>query len=94
MLISRAWVPYNLDNRISFWLTYLLQAMGSFTSGEATIAIDTFAMTMMLQLCAQLDILMYRIQKYAQLCGENSFNTKGEDIFLESWVLHHQSMYM
>ena len=29
VLPYRAWVPYNLDNRISFWLTYLLQAVGS-----------------------------------------------------------------
>ena len=94
VLPYRAWIPYNLDNRISFWLTYLLETIGSFSCGEATIAIDAFAMAMMLQLCAQLDILMYRIQKYARLCRQKSCNTKGENIFIGSWVQHHQSMYM
>ena len=93
MLPYRAWVPYNLNNRISFWLTYLLQAVGSITCAEVTMAVDTFAMAMMLQLCAQLDILMYRIQKYARLSRQKSYNAKEENIFLGSWVQHHQSMY-
>lgn len=95
LLPYKSWVPYSLENRLLFWLTYLLQTVGSFGVGEATIAIDTFVMAMMLQLCAQLEILMHRMQKYPGLCAKHSCNTeKQEQIFLGMWIEHHECMYM
>lgn len=96
VLPYKAWMPCSLDNRLSFWMAYALQAVGSFGIGEATIAIDTFAMVMMLQLCSQLEILMHRIQNYPYLSLEEKIYSdipqSKSDIGL--WVEHHQSMYM
>ena len=91
----KTWVPYSLENRLFFWLTYFLQALGSFGIGEATIAIDTFIMVMMLQICAQLEILMYRIQKQFRLCAnqQHPYSIEEQNV-LGIWIQHHESIYM
>ena len=50
-----------------FWATYAVQATGSITTGQVTIAVDTHIMVMMIQLCTQLEILMYRMHKFPEL---------------------------
>ena len=94
----KAWVPYSLENRLFFWLTYLLQVIGTFGAGEATIAIDSFIMVMMLQMCAQLEILIYRMQKFPHLCAQRlkqPWNTqRQEQIVLGMWIRHHEIIYM
>ena len=64
----KSWIPYNLENRLIFWVTYAVQATGSITEGHVTIAADTHIMVMMIQLCAQLEILLYRMHKFPELC--------------------------
>ncbi|XP_043480715.1 uncharacterized protein LOC122510271 [Leptopilina heterotoma] len=97
VLPYKAWMPCEIEKRLSFWMIYGLQTIGSFGAGQTTIAIDTFAMTMMLQLCSQLEILMHRMQKYPYLSLETKIygdiRQKRENN-IGMWVQHHQSMYM
>ena len=91
----KAWAPYDLENRILFWLTFFGQTVSSMITGQATVAVDTFAMVMMLQLSAQLKILKHRIQKLPQLyMKESNLNAKKEEIIIGMWIQHHNSMHM
>lgn len=92
----KSWTPYNIDNRITLWVTYFIQAVGSITAGHVTIAVDTFIMSMMIQLCAQLEILMHRIKKYPEFCFKTKIYDDGphrQKIILGMWIEHHESMY-
>lgn len=96
ILPYKAWTPYNLENRIIFWLTYIIQAIGSTTAGHITIAVDTFIMAMMIELCAQLEILMYRMKKYPEFCMKTKIYNDGQQkqkIILGMWIQHHESIY-
>lgn len=92
----KAWMPCEIEKRLSFWMIYGLQTIGSFGAGQTTIAIDTFAMTMMLQLCSQLEILMHRMKKYPYLYLETKIygDIRQREKKIGMWVQHHQSMYM
>ena len=70
----KSWIPYNHENTLIFWLTYAVQAAGSITAGHVTIAVDTYIMVMMIQLRAHLEILIYRMHKFPELClAENCY---------------------
>lgn len=92
----KAWTPYNLENRLIFWITFVIQAIGSTTAGHITIAVDTFIMAMMIELCSQLEILMYRIKKLPEFYLKTMNYSDGErrqKIVFGMWIQHHESIY-
>ncbi|XP_033218488.1 odorant receptor 4-like [Belonocnema kinseyi] len=89
------WLPYSLENGTSYWLTYLLYVVAFMIAAQTSVASDTFAIVMMLQLCAQLEILKHRIQKYPQLCmKEIPKKPRMEQRNLGKWIKHHNSLYI
>ncbi|XP_033218489.1 odorant receptor 4-like [Belonocnema kinseyi] len=91
----KMWVPYSLENGTSYWLTYVLYFVGFMIIAQISVAGDTFAIVMMLQLCAQLEILKHRILKYPQLCmKEFPKNPRTEQRNLGKWIEHHNSLYI
>lgn len=88
-------VAYDYENEIFFWMTFTYQSLGAILGGQAAVAGDTFIMVMMLQICAQLEILIHRIQVFPKLCKKKfPNNPEMEQLFLSDWVKHHDSLYL
>lgn len=68
--------------------------MGGFICGQGTTSGDTYIVTMMLQICAQVEILIYRMQIFPDICVTKfAKRPKIEQIFLKEWVKHHDFLY-
>lgn len=90
-----AWIPYNLENRIFFWLTFTFQSVGAMITGQVIVAGDAFVIVMMLQLCVQIEILIHRIEDFPELCKKQLINNSAnEQIILGNWIQHHNSLYL
>lgn len=90
-----AWIPYNLENKTTFWLTFILQTLGAVIAAEGSVACDTFVVVIMLQLCAQVEILIHRMSIFPKICKmEFPNNNKKEQIVLSNWIQHHNLLYL
>ncbi|XP_051159433.1 odorant receptor 4-like [Leptopilina boulardi] len=88
-------MPFNNANRIFFWLTFLHDSFGGPIAGQATVACDSFIMIMILQLTAQMEILIHRMQIFFELCKiKIPNNPHMEQIILKNWVQHHNSLHL
>lgn len=91
-----AWLPYSLENRIIFALSYLHQSIGIFMSVSITVAMESLALTTMLQMCGQLEIIMHRINELPELAKKNYIKT---DIYhreieiTKQCIKHHLYVY-
>lgn len=89
-----ACIPYNLKNRILFWLTYCYQNYGNIVGSQAAVASDTFIMAMILKMCAQMEILAYRMQIFPELCKTKYIKyPEMEQKILCDWIKQHESLY-
>ncbi|XP_043473271.1 odorant receptor 67a-like isoform X2 [Leptopilina heterotoma] len=90
----QAWVPYDLENRFFFWLTFVIQNFGLLICGQATVACDTFILALILRICAEIDVLVYRMEIFPEMCKKSFINySKTEKIVLNEWIQHHESLY-
>lgn len=88
-------IAYDIENRTLFWLAFVYQLLGAILGAQGAVAGDTFIMVMMLQICAQIEILIHRMQMFPKLCKMKfPNNPRMELVFLSDWVEHHDSLYL
>ncbi|XP_051174497.1 odorant receptor Or1-like [Leptopilina boulardi] len=86
--------PYNYYNqKIIFYLTYIVQSLSIYLCGTISVASETFVMTMLIQICSQLDIIYYRLQNLPHLYSNNIrsiiFNETEEEKIFKNCIVHH-----
>lgn len=90
------WLPYSVDSRLIFTLTYLHQSFGMFMTVMISIATETLALTIMLQICAQLEIIAHRLNLISQLSIKNDVKSDQYDQEKEltkRCIKHHLYIY-
>ncbi|RLZ02264.1 Odorant receptor 41 [Cephus cinctus] len=92
VLPNRAWYPYDLSSLTLFWLTYVHQSFALASAAFINVANDTFIPGLMIQNCAQLEILEHRVEKLIILTRskktENETKKEYKEI-LEKCILYH-----
>ncbi|XP_043480582.1 odorant receptor 46a-like [Leptopilina heterotoma] len=91
-------LPFDNDDKIIFWLTYVVQTLSIYSSGLTNVGVETLVMVIMLQICCQLEIIYHRLEEMTQLNlnDESSLNfskTKEARILVEC-VRHHDYVYL
>lgn len=92
-----AWTPYSLDSKLVFTLSYLHQSIGIFVTTTISAAMDSLALTVMLQICAQLEIIMHRlnlISKNSSKYDVKSDQYDHEKEFTKRCIKHHLYVYL
>ncbi|XP_051174368.1 uncharacterized protein LOC127290039 [Leptopilina boulardi] len=99
----KASLPYDYKNqKLAFSLTYISQSLWLYLSGLVTVASETFVMTMLIQICSQLDIICYRLKNLPYLYKNNNNNNKRSILFneleeaniIKDCIVHHNYIYM
>ncbi|XP_051157874.1 uncharacterized protein LOC127279519 [Leptopilina boulardi] len=94
----KASFPYNYNQKAAFCLTYVGQSVFICFSGFITVASETFIMTMLIQICSQLDIIYHRLQSLSYLYRNNMryimFNETEEANIIKSCIVHHNYVYI
>lgn len=62
-----AWLPYSLENKFLFIVSYVYEVVAIIMSINISVGIECLALTTMLQLCGQLKINMHRLNLISQL---------------------------
>ncbi|XP_043484388.1 uncharacterized protein LOC122512554 [Leptopilina heterotoma] len=82
---------YN-ENRV-----YLSQSLSSYIGAFISVGSETFIMTMIIQICCQLDIIYHRLENLPLLSQNNEKSTilldRKEAEIIKDCVLHHNSVY-
>ncbi|XP_043465775.1 odorant receptor 67c-like [Leptopilina heterotoma] len=92
----RGWYPYNLDTKLMFTFTYFYQIIAVVMSAYIIASVDGFALTLMLQICAQLEIYIYRLQLLSEIYEKKNSNNNlclQEAKILKDWMKHHTQVY-
>ncbi|XP_043480574.1 odorant receptor 23a-like [Leptopilina heterotoma] len=71
------WLPYSLESSLVFSLSYLHQSLGIFMTVTISIAMESLALTISLQICGQLEIIIHRLNLIPELY-ENKNNFKAD----------------
>lgn len=58
----KAWYPYDVRNDLNYWCSFIHQALGTFTGAAWNVTNDTIITGFMMQACAQLDLMSFRLQ--------------------------------
>lgn len=88
--------PYDYNRTLPFILTYTFQALSIYVGSFVTIGSETFVMTMMMQICTQLDIIFHRLQNLPFLYRNNNqfvIFSKKEARVIRNCVIHHNYVY-
>ncbi|RLZ02263.1 Odorant receptor 42 [Cephus cinctus] len=92
VLPNRAWYPYDLSSLTLFWLSYVHQSFALASAAFINVANDTFIPGLMIQNCAQLEILEHRVEKLIILTRskktENETKKEYKEI-LEKCIRYH-----
>lgn len=86
-----AWHPYNLESRIIFCLTYLFQAIAIIMAACTSACVEGLALTIILQICAQLDVMSYRLYLLPRLQHEQ--DCRRERSIIADCIKHHIHIY-
>lgn len=62
-LYYRAWLPFDYSKKLLFWAAYIHQVIAHGFSASLHAAYDTLAPAMMIQTCAQFELLNSRFEK-------------------------------
>ncbi|XP_058802833.1 uncharacterized protein LOC131670873 [Phymastichus coffea] len=88
----RAWHPYNASDGLGYWCSYLHQAAGLMLTAAFDVAVDTLATGLMIQACAQLDIMVCRLRAMAEACArsrDREAPSRTERAVMKQSVEHH-----
>ncbi|XP_043465778.1 odorant receptor 9a-like [Leptopilina heterotoma] len=97
ILPLRGWYPYSLDTKVMFCITYIYQIVAVLMSVCITASVEGLALTLMLQISAQLELCVHRIQFLPKICKK--FNSElyirqGESKLIKDCVKHHKHIYL
>lgn len=88
--------PYDHKKDLAFRLTYFFQAISIYIGVVVTVGSETFVMTMMIQICSQLDIMFHRLECLPLLSGNEKtssvFSAKEAKI-VRNCIIHHNCIY-
>ncbi|XP_043484607.1 odorant receptor 49b-like [Leptopilina heterotoma] len=92
----KASFPYDYNRKWPFYLTYIYQTLFVFMACLVTVGFETFFMTMIIQICSQLDIIFYRLQSLPLMFTANTktviFSRKEAKI-IKKCVMQHNYVY-
>ncbi|XP_051156963.1 odorant receptor 67c-like [Leptopilina boulardi] len=95
----KASYPYDYNRKLAFCLTYFCQSVSIYFGGIITIGHETFLMTILIQICCQLDIIYHRLRNLPNLYRNNNIksimlNETEEAKIIKNCILHHNDVYM
>ncbi|XP_063982165.1 odorant receptor 46a-like [Diachasmimorpha longicaudata] len=76
----KAWMPYDYSEPLMYWSTFCLQLLVVIFLANATIGFDTLLIGMFVLICAQFNILKYRLEKAIDEVERTSILTSDERI--------------
>ncbi|XP_063982159.1 odorant receptor 46a-like [Diachasmimorpha longicaudata] len=76
----KAWMPYDYSEPLMYWSTFCLQLLVVIFLANATIGFDTLLVGMFVLICAQFNILKYRLEKAIDEVERTSILTSDERI--------------
>ncbi|XP_070518476.1 odorant receptor 94a-like [Cardiocondyla obscurior] len=79
-LTYRAWLPFDYSSTLLFFLTYTHQMVGLLTAAFLSIGCDTLICGLLVHICCQIEILLYRLRKIISY----------SDIFRDCVRQHHR----
>ncbi|XP_051153460.1 putative odorant receptor 71a isoform X2 [Leptopilina boulardi] len=90
------WTPFDIDSEFRFWVNYFYLAYSSFVVICGTAAVEVVASILMQLMCAQLEIMGYRLLKLISL-ENNNYSTKDffkyQSAILKDCITHHIYLY-
>lgn len=69
----KVWTPYSLNLRKLFFLTYIHQGISALLAACATSAVESLAFVIIIQICAQYEILNHRLNLLSELSTKNNY---------------------
>nr|QGW50380.1 odorant receptor 53 [Chouioia cunea] len=96
ILPLEAWYPYNVDNVVSFLLTYLHQMISGVTLSCMHLSTDTLFVSLLMQMCCQINILKHRLPKVDESGTDNdrmNEQMSNARFLIEQRVREHESIY-
>ena len=90
------WLPSTLNSKPLFWLTYIQQSLSAWMTSCLTGSFETLTMIIILQVCAQIDIIIERLNMLPEL--RQNFNSEyilhqQEIKIIKDCVRHHIHLY-
>ncbi|XP_043484612.1 uncharacterized protein LOC122512687 [Leptopilina heterotoma] len=92
----KASFPYDYNQNLAFSLTYFSQSVCLYSAGLITVASETFVMTMLIQICSQLDILCHRLQYLSDFHQNKKslmYHKAEEANIIKDCVIHHNYIF-
>ncbi|XP_051169349.1 odorant receptor 2a-like [Leptopilina boulardi] len=74
-----SWLPYTVDSHFLFIITYLHQSYGCIIIATISIAMESLALTISLQICGQFDIIIHRLNLLSELWEKNNIKSNSYD---------------
>ena len=90
------WLPYTLNSKPLFWLTYIQQSLFAWISACLSGSFETLTMIMILQVCAQIDTILERLNMLPELrqnCNSEYILHHQEIKIIKDCVRHHIHLY-
>ncbi|XP_051158295.1 odorant receptor 9a-like [Leptopilina boulardi] len=88
----KVWIPYSLNSRALYFLTYIHQGLSTILAVCVTSSVETLALVIILQICAQYEMLIYRLNLLPELSKKNYsklLTYQMESKILKDCVNHH-----
>ncbi|XP_051169007.1 odorant receptor 82a-like [Leptopilina boulardi] len=90
------WIPFSFESKFVFSLLYLQQIICVFVVVNINGGMETLAMSILLQMCGQLEILMYRFDSLSKLPQSNNnklVNCYHETEITKRCIKNHLHLY-
>ena len=91
-----AWMPYTINSKPVFCLTYIYQSLSAWMSASLAGSFETLIMIIILQVCAQIDIIIERLNMLPELrqsCNSEYILHNQEIKIIKDCVRHHIHLY-
>ncbi|XP_044006770.1 odorant receptor Or1-like [Aphidius gifuensis] len=89
-LAFEAWLPVNTSIPIFYWIVFIYQHFSGYCGTSISVSFDTVLVGSMILLCAQLNILKYRLRHGH---NNNEIENKSEKKYLIDCIEHHKAIY-
>lgn len=91
-LAYKAWLPFNTSIPILYWITFIYQHFCGHWGSLTSVAFDILLFGSMILICAQLNILKYRLNHIHKTLTNEAEN-KSEKNYLIDCIEHHKAIY-
>lgn len=92
----KMFIPYSLESNGIFFATYLYQSVSLIMSALITSSVECFALMMILIICGQFEIFIYRLNLLTTIKRNNKLKSsvsQCEEKLIKNFVQHHNCMY-